>query len=106
MLLEPSLTWAPTLTFVERRQWLPPAEVHPAGSQGEAGRNGEAAGGQAAGEVPRGEELVVQQLIDGWTCGRVRPQHLLDEVCSHRVDVLRDRWNLETDRGTTCTSDK
>lgn len=101
-----SLSWAPTPTFIKRSQRLPPAELHPAGGQGEAGSDGEAAGGQAAGQVPRGEELVVQQLIDGGPGSRVGPQHLLDEVCGHRVDVLRNRGSLEMGQGTMCSRDK
>lgn len=89
-----------TPTLIECSQRLPPAELHPAGGQGEAGGDGEAAGGQAAGQVARGEELVVEQLVDGGAGGRVGPQHLLDEVCSHRVDVLRDGGSLEMGQGT------
>lgn len=91
-----------TLTFVDLSQRLSPAQLKPTGSNGKPRSNGEAAGGQAAGDVSRREELVIQQLVDCWARGRVGPQHLLDEVSSYGVDVLRG--DRDKGQGTTCTS--
>lgn len=100
MLQAPIQLWTLAPTFVERSQRLPPVQFQATGSKGEARCHGEAAGGQAAGDVPRREELVIQQLVNRWARGRVGPQHLLDEVSSHGVDVLRgDRQSLEAGSG-------